>query len=87
MESFVLKVHRIFVSAGMEDAKATELAEVLGEQVNTRVSKDDDLARKSDLLLLHKDLENVVSQIRTLQWLYAGVGIPILIAIFLEFFQ
>jgi len=86
MSSFELKLHKVLVSTGMAEDKATELAEVLSAEINTRVSKSFDVATKSDVTLVRKDIENVLNQIRTLQWLFGAVGIPILVAIFMQFF-
>ena len=80
MESFELKLHRFLVSTGMDDEKASELTEVLSAEINTRISKDINVATKDDVnLILH--------QIRTLQCLFGAVGVPILVAIFLQLFS
>jgi len=80
MESFELKLHRILVSTGMEEEKASELTEILSVEINTRISTNTEVATKADVNL-------ILQQIRTLQWLFGAVGIPILVAIFLQFFS
>ena len=91
MKSFELKLHRILVSTGMDEDKATELTETLSSEFKQHVRREINVATKDDIVLVRKDIEHMQSalsnQIRTLQWLFGAVGIPILVAIFLQFFR
>ena len=98
MTSFELKLHKELVLNGMTEDRANAIASTIGDEFKNYLSKDVHLATKNDIDKIlasiesnHEKTQNQLyilqNQIRTLQWIYGIVGVPILLAIFMQFFQ
>ena len=98
MTSFELKLHKELVLNGMTEDRANAIASTIGDEFKNYLPKDVHLATKNDIDKIlasiesnHEKTQNQLyilqNQIRTLQWFYGIVGVPILLAIFMQFFQ